>query len=266
MTGRQTAGVTATLHVVGNPGGLFHLRNGIVISVYSAGSPAPDALLLRSGRISKSDWARQSELVARGAVGSTELQVVAMMAAHDAVFAIVTGEIVDCRLDRPVDVPLPMTPGVDPVRLLQETSRRLVSLRSLPVAVSPHLDRVAPAESADPQEETLTESRREILQHATGRSSARDIAFAAGRGLFPVTVEVSRMLGEGLLIVVTHTDGTSVTVTRALRDVPLRPRVTPAPEEPPPVRETDSTGVPLPRSLVRSLLPRLLNGIWREPN
>src|SRR5688500_15300756 len=78
--------VTGALRVVGNPGGLFHLSEGAVIAVDSPGSPGAETLLLRSGRISEEDWtaalredtgtrSHQDTLIARGAVGSTELQV-----------------------------------------------------------------------------------------------------------------------------------------------------------------------------------------------
>jgi hypothetical protein len=38
-----------------------------------------------------------------------------------------------------------------------------------------------------------------VLSCADGRRTARDIAFALGRGVYGVTVEVSRLLAEGLV-------------------------------------------------------------------
>ena len=150
LTGRGTARATGTLHVMGNPGGRIHLRDGGIVAVESAGSPGPDALLLRSGRISESDWttalsvgaelrSHQAELVARGCIGSTALQVIAMMAAHDAAFTLVAGDIERCVLTADaLDVAIPMNVPVEPVRLLQETSRRLSALSALPHPLSPH--------------------------------------------------------------------------------------------------------------------------------
>jgi hypothetical protein len=273
LTGRDTARATGTLHVMGNPGGRIHLRDGGIVAVESAGSPGPDALLLRSGRISESDWttalsagaelrSHQAELVARGCIGSTALQVVAMMAAHDAAFTLVAGDIERCLLTADAhDVAIPMDVPVEPVRLLQETSRRLSALFALPHPLSPHRERVAPTRGLHQIEQELSPARREILVHASGRRCARDIAFVCGRSVYAVTIEVCRMVGDGLLTVVS---GTSITGPATDRTPPLRPRrparppLPPAPQNPPPKPIGDAgDDVPLPRSLRRQLLPRL---------
>ncbi|MGH1551860.1 hypothetical protein ACRAWF_06040 [Streptomyces sp. L7] len=41
--------------------------------------------------------------------------------------------------------------------------------------------------------------KQELLTHVDGRRTARDLAFRTGRGVYPVTAEVARMLAEGLL-------------------------------------------------------------------
>lgn len=266
------------MHVLGNPGGRIHLRNGFVISVESPGAPGPDSLLMRSGRVSESEWttalstgaelrSHQAELVACGNVGSTELHVVAMMAAHDAAFAVVAGDVTECALSaETLDVAVPMSTGVEPVRLLQETSRRISSLLALPHPLAPHRDRVAPRSGVTPSDLDISPVRREILAHATGRRNARDIAFACGRSVYVVTIEVCRMVGEGLLTVV---PGMTVTTSRE-PPVPLRPRhpQAPPPSPRPPQNPSpdspagdDSDDVPLPRSLVRHLLPK----IFKQP-
>jgi hypothetical protein len=73
--------------------------------------------------------------------------------------------------------------------------RRLDALASS--TLSPYRDRVVPARGTQPA--GLAAVRREILAHATGRRTARDLAFALGRSLHPVTVEIARMLADGLL-------------------------------------------------------------------
>ncbi|HEX8867224.1 MAG TPA: hypothetical protein VF821_16315, partial [Lentzea sp.] len=189
MTAREAARATGTLYISGNPGGRIHLRNGWVISVESAGAPGPDTLLLRSGRISESEPPTDN-------VGSTALHVVAMMATHDATFSAVAGEIEGCVLTEDVlDVAVPMSTGVEPVRLLQEASRRLTSLYALPCPLSPHRERVAPTREAELHEHSQV--RAEILTHATGRRCARDIAFVCGRSVYSVTIDVCRMVGDG---------------------------------------------------------------------
>lgn len=197
------------MRVVGNAGGLFHLCDGVVIAVDSPGSPGVETLLLSSGRISAESWAAalaesvqtrslQAALVARGNIGAAEARVLAVAALRDAAFAAAVGDVERCVVDEPVDEPLlPVAEGLAVDVVLSETGRRLDAVASLPVSLSPYRDRVVAASGAESADSTS--ERREIIAHATGRRSARDIAFAVGRGLYPVTVEVARMLGEGLL-------------------------------------------------------------------
>lgn len=195
---------------MGNAGGLFHLRDGLVIAVDSPGSPGADTLLLSSGRIGAGDWTAalvesvetrslRTALVARGSIGPAEVQVFAMAAVQDAAFAVAVGAIERYVIsDESVDVAALLTveEGVAPDLLLSETARRLDVVASLPCPLSPYRDRVVVAGAA---KGTLTAEWREIIAHATGRRTARDIAFAVGRGVYPVVVEISRMLSEELL-------------------------------------------------------------------
>lgn len=184
-----------------------------MVAVDSPGAPGVEALLLRSGRISESDWtaalrdgaenrSHQAELAARGILGATELRVVAMAVVQDSAFAVAVGEVGGHTVDdgAAADVPLPLAEGVAPDDLVRETVRRLGALTSLPCAVSPYRDRFVPARDGE-----LSAVRREIVANANGRRSARDIAFAVGRSVYPVTVEISRMLGEGLLAIADDT-------------------------------------------------------------
>jgi hypothetical protein len=205
--------VAGVLRVAGNPGGLIHLRKGVVVAVDSPGAPGAEALLLRSGRISEDDWTAalrdgaghdfRVDLVARGSVGLAELRVVATMAAWDSAFAIAAGTIEEFGLDEQTghDVLLPVPGGAFPRELLRETARRLDALDVLPFPLSPYGDRVVPAPDAEPAVTGLTPGQRRIFTNATGRRSARDIAFAVGRGLYPVTVDISRLLARGILAI-----------------------------------------------------------------
>lgn len=166
--------VTGALRIVGNPGGLFHLRDGAVIAVDSPGSPG-------AGRTGEREW--------------TE-------ALMDGAFATAAGEIERCFVDDSVDRPLlPASDGIAPDLLLSETASRLDAVASLTFPLSPYRDRVMDTCTTEPG--TLTAERRGIIAHATGRRNARDIAFALDRNLYPVTVEISRMLGDGLLEIAT---------------------------------------------------------------
>ncbi|MFD9698357.1 hypothetical protein [Lentzea sp. NPDC059081] len=199
--------ITGALRVTGNAGGVFHLRDGAVLAVDSPGSPGAETLLVGSGRVTAEDWTAalvdsvearslRAALVARGIVGQAEARALALAAVQDGAFAVAAGEVENCDVIDDADVPLlPVADGVGADLLLAETARRLDAVASLAVPLSPYRDRVVPGREAA----GLTAERREIVAHATGRRTARDVAFAVGRGLYPVTVEMSRMLGEGVL-------------------------------------------------------------------
>jgi hypothetical protein len=148
------------LCVTGNAGGVYHLRDGTVVAVVSPGSPVADV--------------------------------------RDGAFAIAAGEVERYFFDESIDRPLlSAQEGIALDLLLSETARRLDVLASLPFSLSPYRDRVVAARGTESA--TLTAGRREIIAHATGRRTSRDLAFVLGRSLYPVTVEISRMLGDGLL-------------------------------------------------------------------
>ncbi|MCH0539803.1 MarR family transcriptional regulator [Streptomyces sp. MUM 203J] len=234
----RTDRATLALHVDGRPGGTFHLRRGAVVAVETPGAPGIEALLLRSGRVGADDWAGTAsgmpaaELVARGVVGAAELRVLSEMALQDAVFAVVAGETGECAAVPDSGAVVPVATGEDPERLLEAASRRFAALVAMPHAVLPDRDRVtsvshhgtAPSAAAA---EDLPPHRREILFLADGRRTPRDIAFAVGRGVYHVTVEASRMLGEGMLRRVRreHEPGSS---PRVWTDRVPAPRRTPA--------------------------------------
>jgi hypothetical protein len=209
--GRDVA--TGELRVSGKPGGAFHLRGGLVVAVESPGAPGPEALLLRSGRISGEQWDGllrepgagrwpEAGLIAHGYAGAAQLRVVRMMALQDAVFAVVAGRVdgVEPLAEPSGSGPVaPVAVGESPLRLLQEATRKLIALAALPCPVLPDRERPLPAPGADADDPRLPPARREILTHADGRHTARDLAFTTGRGVYPVTVELARMLAEGLL-------------------------------------------------------------------
>ncbi|MFC3892513.1 hypothetical protein ACFOWZ_13610 [Lentzea rhizosphaerae] len=168
----------------------------------SPGSPGADVLLVSSGTIGRSDWTAalvdsvelrslEAALVSRG-IAATEVQDIAAAAVRDGTFAVAAGDIERCFVDESVDEPLlPVSTGVAPDVLLAETAVQLDVL----VSVSPYRDRVV----ATPERSGSTEEEREIIALATGRRNARDMAFALGRGLHPVTVAIAGMLDDGLL-------------------------------------------------------------------
>lgn len=203
---------------MGNPGGVFHLRDGAVIAVEGAGSPGVETLLLRSGRIGEDDWhaalcdgastrSPEEALVASGTIDPGELRALVVTATQDGALAIAAGDIEDCAASEEpggsADVLVPLAEGIAVAELLADTESRLAELAALPVLLSPYRDRVV---AADGTESTaVAEQRRAIMDNANGRRTPRDIAFAVGRGVHPITVEISRMLDEGLLEIAPNT-------------------------------------------------------------
>lgn len=249
--------LTGTLRVAGLPGGVIQLRDGAAIAVRSPGAPGVQALLVRTGRVEDEVWVKQGGHVERAAstahIGSAHLQVIQMMASHDALFAIVAGRIENCTLHP--DLPVPgNSRGEDPEDMLGAALRRLDALAGLPRAIMPYRDRLAGvpgtgdvrdhAEHAPESDglpgvtygtvpgSTFSEVRRHVLRYADGRRTARDIAFLAGRSLYAVTVEMSRMLSDGLLSEASR--GAEAAEWLDVPGTPLLPRrqPDPAPESP----------------------------------
>jgi len=163
--------ISAALVLVGDPGGVIHFRDGAVIAAHSPGAPGMATL-----RASADDL-----------VGA---------AIADAAFAIAVGSVSHYVVDDTADVLPPMVDGVPPRRLLGQVAVRLAMLAAAPCPVSPYRERLVATGRGEPADEF-----REIAAHATGRRTARDIAFAIGRGVHPVTVDVARMLGDDVLAI-----------------------------------------------------------------
>ncbi|MFK0167249.1 MarR family transcriptional regulator [Streptomyces sp. NPDC090306] len=267
---------TGEVRVTGRPGGSFHLRDGLVVAVESPGAPGPEALLLRSGRIDGDQWAElvresggarwpEAGLVAHGYAGAAQLRVVCMLALQDAAFAIVAGRIDSCERV-PGTEPVARVPvGEGPLRLLQDSVRRLAAVSSLPYPVRP--DRERPLPAAELPQVRLGELQRELLDRADGRSTARDLAFRSGRGVYAVTVEVGRMLAAGLL---ECPDPAAPAPVRILADThAVRHREPPPP--PPPYGPPEPPGDPviLPRrtpgasGITEALTPQKAGASWK---
>jgi hypothetical protein len=163
--------INAALVLVGDPGGVVNFRDGAVIAVHSPG--APGVAMLHEGPLDR--------------VGA---------AMADAAFAIAVGGISHYLVDDTADVLSPTSAGISPSRLLGQVAVRLAVLAASPCPVSPYRERPVPTGRVEPAAEL-----REIVTHATGRRTARDIAFAIGRGVHSVTVDVARLLGEDVLAI-----------------------------------------------------------------
>jgi hypothetical protein len=214
------AGMSGALRVTGDPGGTIHLADGRVVGIETPGAPGPEVLLLRSRRVSESDWAAAfaaaaaaatggllgTELVKRGLIGSGELEALLWTAVADALFVLASGTVDEYRAEPgPVEFALPLDPGAEVDWLLAETSRRLQVLASLPARPDRH--RVVAVPDADRLGVWFGERQGEILALADGRRTPRDLAFALGRGVFATMLHMARMHEVGLLVTASYRTG-----------------------------------------------------------
>lgn len=277
-------GRSGVLRVVGSPGGVFHLTRGDVVAVESPGAPGVGTLLLRSGRVGEDEWLAAhdangdgrwpgSALVEQGCLGVAEHEVLCLVAAQDAAFAVIAGRMDDCVFlgDGPDGPPPFAGRAIAPELLLGEARRRLEALASLPARISPERERVVALPRDADAEDALSGGRRAILLCANGRRSARDIAFTLGRGVYSVTVEVSRMLSEGLVEiaapepvtaappVTAPTVGVAPAAPAAPEPLPLGPRSGP-PEQPSQPSQPSQPDLPGRRPVTPEGLPQRLPG------
>ncbi|MGJ5832950.1 DUF4388 domain-containing protein [Streptomyces ossamyceticus] len=203
-------GFTGTVRVSGAPGGTIHLRGGRVGAIETPGAPTATSTLLASGRIDDDAWLAACaaepdadrlghRLEATGLIGAAELEVVCTAAVYDGAFAMALRPPGDWELtDR--EPTLLARPGVEPRPLAEETSRRialLARLRGPAVELArgrpaPVADRAHPASGSG-----LTPRHRELVDSANGRRTPRDIAFARGRGLYAVMLDLIRLEALG---------------------------------------------------------------------
>jgi hypothetical protein len=215
LTVCAAAGMQGVLRVTGNPGGAIHLTDGRVTAIETPGAPGPEALLLRSHRVTEAGWdaafatavaaghRMSAELIARQLIGAGELEALLRTALADAMFVLASGTVEDYRAEPgPVDVMLPLEAGAETDELLAEASRRLRVVASLPVR-SYRDQLVALADATWPGvglgSVGFGGGQDEIMALADGRRTARDLAFALGRGVYATMLQLARMHQAGLL-------------------------------------------------------------------
>ncbi|WP_262060446.1 hypothetical protein [Streptomyces sp. STR69] len=252
---------SCTVRVTGTPGGSIHVRDGLVVAMETPGAPGIEGLLLRSGRISEEAWSAvrasdtthehlAAELVERGLVGAGELEVISLSALFDAAFALSLAVPGSWEVADPVPA-LYRNDGVTPERLLDEVSRRINLLAGEPGSVAALARTRVRSVSAAGLPGTvggLPARHHEVLAHADGRGTARDIAFALGRGLFAVMMDLRHLLDRGL--VQPHTPSPDNRPSTAARGAPTAPQAgaSAAPDSVPlPRRRPGRNAAPEPR-------------------
>ncbi|MBO4259456.1 DUF4388 domain-containing protein [Streptomyces griseorubiginosus] len=229
LQGLREGEFTGTVRVSGSPGGTIHLRDGLVGAIETPGAPSATSVLLTPGRIGDAAWlaacAAEPDadrlggyLVAAGLIGAAELEVVCTAAVFDGAFAMALSPVGGWETGER-EPTLLTTPGVEPRHLTEETTRRMASpagsgrtpgelarLRprlaaddgSVGVGVG------APGAGAAPRVHRggawLPQRYRELLGGVNGRRTPRDLAFALGRGVYPVLLDLVRLEALGLVL------------------------------------------------------------------
>jgi hypothetical protein len=208
---RAATKFSGALRVDGQPGGIIYFVAGRISGCETSGAPSLEVILLRSQRVSVSDWEaaftaaavgrRQMivELVERDLLGAGEAEALLRTALADAMFALVSG-----RFDGWTDAPaaeclLPLTPAVGSGWLLNEAERRRQVLASFPAPVARAQDRIAAVPAA--ARGMVGQGQDEILALVDGRRTARDLAFALGRGLYETLLQLARMQAANVVLV-----------------------------------------------------------------
>jgi hypothetical protein len=211
LSGEEFSGAVS---VRGIPGGVVHVSRGLVVSVRTPAAPPVETLLVKSRRISQEDWSAAHEhsvlsgagtgslaaaLVDRGVIGRAELDVTCTAALFDAAFAMSLRPAAGWDVDPQAPPPDPaVLTGIAPRRLTEETTRRAAALRRTWNSLSEFA--AAPIRPSSRIESTALNPRyRDILLHANGRRTPRDLAFVLGRGVFAVMSDLERMHNRELI-------------------------------------------------------------------
>ncbi|WP_329177449.1 hypothetical protein [Streptomyces sp. NBC_01477] len=200
---------TGAIEVEGGPGGTLFLRDGLVGAVESPAAPSARSLLLKSQRIDEQDWAAAltavaegaelaTELTGRGLITAAELSVVCTAAVFDGAFAMALQPVTGWRTEPGREPELAAWPGQEPARLTEETASRLRVLRErLPSIGEFARTPVRPANRTEL--DRLGARGRTLLLGANGRRTPRDLAFALGRGVYPVMLDLARLSSRGFV-------------------------------------------------------------------
>jgi len=235
---------SGVLRVDGQPGGTVYFTDGRIAACETSGAPSLEVILLRSRAISESDWdaaftaaavgERQmtDELTERALLGAGELEALLRIALADAMFALVSGQVDGWTEAPPAECLLPLSPAARSGWLIAEATRRSQVLASFPAPVGAQ-DRIAAAPGTARPGRATGQGKDEILALADGRRTARDLAFALGRGLYETLLQLAALRASNVLVIgslaVAAPDGgeddrTDTGLPRRRKDHPGAPR------------------------------------------
>jgi hypothetical protein len=211
-----TANFSGVLQVDGRPGGSVYFSSGRISACETSGAPSLEVVLLRTRRIAEADWdaafsaaavgRRQvtAELVGRELIGAGELEALLRIALADAMFALLTGPVSGWLAAPQADCLLPLTPSAQAGWLIAEATRRGQVLAAFPGPTLSARDRITAAPGAGRSGYRLGPDQDAILTLADGRRTARDLAFALGRGLYETMLELARMRAGNAVVITPH--------------------------------------------------------------
>ncbi|MDO3648479.1 hypothetical protein Q3A91_16030 [Nocardia mangyaensis] len=182
LTEADTDRFTGILRITGEPGGDLRFVDGRIVAVTTGGAPGFD------------------QQAGDRPLGAARTRLLRMTATVDGTFAIAAGWIDRCHwIDADPRVLGEEDLGYEPRWLLGETERRLAALAN--AGFSPYRNLLALTDFGRSERDRANGVAAEILRLADGSRSCRDLAFLLGRPLYPVTVEVGRLLTTGHLTV-----------------------------------------------------------------
>lgn len=249
---------TGTVRVAGTPGGTIHLRDGLVGAIETPGAPTATSTLLTTGRVDDEAWLTAcatepdadrvgAHLVSAGLIGAAELEIVCTAAVFDGAFAMALGPAGGWETGAR-EPTLLAPPGVEPRALSEEVGRRTALLAGAG-ATPGELARVRPESvgSGEPGSSVsgagVPPRLRDLLGHVNGRRTPRDLAFALGRGLYAVMLDLNRLEALGL-IRREHRSAPADRPSTAPRVLPGSPTAGPAPAGGPLPRRRPGAGSP----------------------
>lgn len=207
---------TGVLRVEGQPSGNIYLEDGGISGCETGGAPSLEVVLLRSRRISEADWnatfsaaavaerPMTSELVTRQLLGTGEIEALLRTALADAVFALASGRV-DGWTELPArDCLLPLSPPAKAGWLLAEAARRRQVLAASAEPPLTALDRITANAPSEWTVRAPAPGQAELLALANGRRTARDLAFALGRGIYATMLQLTRMRQRNMVVIAPH--------------------------------------------------------------
>ncbi len=211
-----SANFSGVLQVDGRPGGTVYFSSGRISACETSGAPSLEVVLLRSRRIAEADWdaaftaaavgERQitAELVGRELIPAGELEALLRVALADAMFALLSGQANDWAKAPQAGCMLPLIPSAQSGWLIAEATRRGQVLAAFPGPTLSAQDRITAAPGAGRSGYRLGPDQDAILTLADGRRTARDVAFALGRGLYETMLELARMRAGNVVVITPH--------------------------------------------------------------